>query len=107
MGRSNKPFERLDLPVRKAKKVQEMSNLEIDAMRAKAAGVTYGHFKALHPETTAENDAMREQLRQDLEKSQAEKAAQAKAEREKNGSAAPPPPQPGISEKVPCLQQGI
>lgn len=70
-------FERRDLPVRKAKRVAQMDNLDMDVMAATAAGLSYGHYKVLHPETQRENDDRRQQVQQDLEKRQAEKAAQA------------------------------
>ena len=44
----------LSVPTEKGKPMKEPNNLTQDAAAALAAGMSYGHWKALHPHTTAE-----------------------------------------------------
>ena len=78
-------FQRMDLPAKKAKSVPYMDNLTMDALAAQSAGMSYGKYKALHPETQAQNDAMREQVLQDLKNQQQEKADQPPRSRSRTG----------------------
>ena len=54
---------------------QNLDNLTMDAMRAQAAGVSYGKYKAQHHETVAENDEIRAALVAEDKKRRAERAA--------------------------------
>lgn len=60
---------------RRPRRPQNLDNLTMDAMAAQAAGMSYGKYKALHPETRAKNDAIREAWVAEDKKRRAERAA--------------------------------
>jgi len=62
---------------RRPRRPQNLDNLTMDAMAAQAAGTSYGKYKAMHPETREENDAIRAAWVAEDKKRRAEKRAQA------------------------------
>lgn len=65
------------LKERRPRRPQNLDNLTMDAMAAQAAGMSYGKYKAQHPETREENDANRAAWVAEDKKRRGEKRAQA------------------------------